>query len=134
VLVGDEVQTLSGPDGSVLSRLPVPAEGTDVDQTTVDAVSLIRVGGTVTALDASTGAALWEAPASGLPAPAGAVTEDDEPAALVLPDERGFATRDPASGAELDRFAVSGLPGGGAVAGVGPVVVVRLDDRVLGYR
>jgi outer membrane protein assembly factor BamB len=134
VLVGDEVQTLSGPDGAVLARLPVPAGTTDVEQETFGTVSLVRVGGTVSALDASSGAALWEAPAIGLPMASGAVKDADSPAALVLPDAEGLSSRDPATGAELDRYAVSGLPGGGTASVIGPVVVLRLDDRVRGYR
>jgi outer membrane protein assembly factor BamB len=134
VLVGDEVQTLAGPDGSVLSRLPVPAGVTDVEQTTVEAVSLVRVGDTVTAVDTSSGASLWQTTAAGLPAASEALTEDDAPSAFVLPDGSGFSSRDPATGAEIDRSAVPRPPAGGTVAQIGPVVVLRLDDRVLGYR
>jgi outer membrane protein assembly factor BamB len=133
VLVGDEVQTLAGPDGSVLARLPVAA-GADVEQVTVDSVSLLRVDGRVSALDASSGEALWEAPATGLPAASGAVDDANTPPGLVLPDAEGFSSRDPATGAELDRFAVADLPGGGTSSVIGPVVVLRLDGRVLGYR
>jgi outer membrane protein assembly factor BamB len=134
VLVGDEVQTLSGPDGSVLARLPVPAGTTDVEQETFDSVSLVRIGGAVSAVDASTGAALWTALATGLPAPSGSVEEADAPAALVLPDAEGFSSRDPVTGAELARFGAPGVPAGGSASVIGPVVVLRLDDRVLGYR
>jgi outer membrane protein assembly factor BamB len=134
VLVGDEVQTLAGPDGSVLARLPVPAGTTDVEQETFDSVSLVRIGGAVSAVDASTGAALWTAPATGLPAPSGSVEEADAPAALVLPDAEGFSSRDPVTGAELARFGAPGVPAGGNASVIGPVVVLRLDDRVLGYR
>jgi outer membrane protein assembly factor BamB len=134
LLVGDEVQTLAGPDGSELARLPVPAGTTDVEQTTVGSVSLVRIEGTVSALDTSSGAALWQAPAIGLPVASAAPKDADRPAALVLPDEQGFSSRDPATGTELERFAVAGLPSGGTVSGIGPVVLLRLDDRVLGYR
>jgi outer membrane protein assembly factor BamB len=133
VLVGDEVQILAGPDGSMLARLPVPTEATDVEQATFGAVSLVRVDGTVSVLDASTGAALWEAPATGLPA-SGAGKDADDPATLVLPDEDGFSSREPATGGEVDRFPVSGVPAGGTASVIGPVVVLRLDGRVLGYR
>jgi outer membrane protein assembly factor BamB len=129
VLVGDEVHTLAGPDGGVLARLP--AGTTDVEQRTVGTVSLVRVGGTVSALDASSGAALWEAAATGLPAGSGGV---DDAGPLVLPGGEGFTARDAATGAELDRFPVPGLPAGGTASAIGPVVVLRLDDRVLGYR
>jgi outer membrane protein assembly factor BamB len=133
VLVGDEVQTLAGPDGGVLARLPV-ATGADVEQATVGSISLLRVDGTVSALDASSGAALWEVPATGLPAESGAVVDANTPTGMVLPDEQGFSSRDPATGAELERFAVAGLPDGGSSSVFGPVAVLRLDGRVLGYR
>jgi outer membrane protein assembly factor BamB len=134
VLVGDEVQTLSGPDGSVLARLPVPSGTADVEQETFGSVSLVRVDGTVSAVDASTGAALWTAPATGLPAPSVTVQEAEAPTALVLPDGEGFSSRDPVTGTELARFAAPRVPAGGTASVVGPVVVLRLDDRVLGYR
>jgi outer membrane protein assembly factor BamB len=134
LLVGDEVQTLAGPDGSLLGRLPVPGGTTDVEQATVGPVSLVRVGGTVSAVDTASGAVLWEAAATGLPAASGAVDDADSPATTVLPDGEGFSSRDPATGAELARFAVAGLPSGGFASAIGPVVVLRLDDRVVGYR
>jgi outer membrane protein assembly factor BamB len=130
VLVGDEVHTLAGPDGSVLARQTVPAGATEIEQTTVGTVSLVRVDGTVSAVDTSSGAVLWEAPAAGLPAASAADTD----AVVVLPDQNGFSSREPATGAELDRFAASGVPSGGTASVIGPVVVLRLDDRVLGYR
>jgi outer membrane protein assembly factor BamB len=133
VLVGDEVQTLAGTDGSLLSALRVTA-GAEVEQTTVGSVSLVRVDGTVSAIDALSGTALWESPATGLPAASGAVEDPEAPALLVLPDADGFSVRDPATGAELDRFAVTDLPDNGAASVIGPVAVLRLDDRVLGYR
>jgi outer membrane protein assembly factor BamB len=131
VLAGDEVLTLSGPDGSVLSELPVPAGTTDVEQETLGEVSLVRVGDTVSALDAATGAGRWEAPATGLPEASAAAGGAD---GLLVPDADGFARRDPATGEELDRSAVTGLPAGGTASVAGPVVVLRLDDRVVGYR
>jgi outer membrane protein assembly factor BamB len=133
VLVGDEVQTLAGTDGSLLSGLP-GAAGAEVEQATVGSVSLVRVDGTVSAVDALSGTALWEATATGLSAASGAVEDPDAPALLVLPDGDGFSVRDPTTGAELDRFAVNGLPDGGAASVIGPVAVLRLDDQVLGYR
>jgi outer membrane protein assembly factor BamB len=133
VLVGDEVQTLAGTDGSLLSGLP-GAAGAEVEQATVGSVSLVRVDGTVSAVDALSGTALWEATATGLSAASGAVDDANSPPGLVLPDEEGFSSRDPATGAELDRFAVAGLPGGGTASVIGPVAVLRLDDQVLGYR
>ena len=134
VLVGDEVQTLAGPDGTELARTPVPGTTTDVEQSTVGSVSLLRVGGTVTALDTASGARLWEAPGTGLPVAAPAPKDPTRPVPLVLPDAGGFSFRDPGTGAESARSAVTGLPPGGTASVVGPVVVLRMDDRVLAHR
>jgi outer membrane protein assembly factor BamB len=134
VLVGDEVQTLAGPDGAELSRLPVPGGTTDVEQSTVGTVSLVRIGGTVSALDTVSRARLWEAPGIGLPVATPAPKDPTRPAPLVLPDAEGFSFRDPATGAESARSAVTGLPPAGTASVVGPVVVLRLDDGVLGHR
>ena len=133
IRVGDEVQTLTGPDGAELSRLPVPEGTTDVRQVTAGTVSLVRTDAVVTALDTSSGAALWEAPGVGLPVTAAGPKDAARPAPILLPDEQGFSSRDPLTGAELGRSAVEGLPSGGAASAVGPVVVLRLDDRVLAY-
>jgi outer membrane protein assembly factor BamB len=134
VLAGDEVLTLAGSDGTVLAGLAVPAGTTDVEQVTVDSTSLVRLDGKVCALDASSGAELWTAPATGLPAASGAVKDPDAPAGLVLPDEGGFSARDPVTGAETARWAVDGLPADGSASVIGPVVVLRLEERVVGYR
>jgi hypothetical protein len=134
VLVGDEVQTLAGPDGAELARLPVPEGTADVAQVTVGAVSLVRIGGTVAALDSASGARVWQAPAIGLPVAPASPTDPARPAPLVLPDADGFSFRDPATGAESARSTVAGLPPGGHASVIGPVVVLRLDDRVLGHR
>ena len=50
------------------------------------------------------------------------------------PAQAGFVFRDPATGAELGRSEVPGLPEGGAAAPVGDAVVYRLPDRVAGFR
>ncbi len=133
VLVDDAVQTLAGSDGSELARLPAPARS-DVEQVTVGGVSLVRTGGTVSALDTTSGATLWAAPAVGLPVTAAGPEDAARPDPIVLPDEQGFSFRDPVTGAELGRSAVSGLPPSGTASVIGPVVVLRLDDRVLGHR
>ncbi|MGY1804768.1 PQQ-binding-like beta-propeller repeat protein [Blastococcus sp. SYSU D00922] len=134
VLVGDEVQTLAGPDGAELGRLPVPADVTDVEQVSVGTVSLVRIGGTVTALDTASGAFLWEAPAIGLPVGSPPPKDPARPPALVLPDADGFSFRDPFTGTESARSAVADLPPAGTASAIGTVVLLRLDDRVLGYR
>jgi outer membrane protein assembly factor BamB len=135
VVVGDEFQALAAGNGSVVHTLPVPdgAAGT-VAMRTFDAVALVRVGGTLSALDTDSGAVLWDAPATGLPAEPTLVKDDRSAAALLVPTEDGFVHRDPVTGAELGRSEVSGLPAGGVAFGVGPAVVYRFPDRVLGYR
>ncbi|SFD97176.1 outer membrane protein assembly factor BamB family protein [Blastococcus tunisiensis] len=133
VRVGAAVHTLSGPDGTELARQPVAPATADVDQVTVGSVSLVRIGGVVTARDTASGAALWEAPATGLPVDPG--TKDAaRPGRLVLPDPAGFSVRDLLTGAELSRSAAGAPPRGGTAATVGPAVVLRADERVLGYR
>jgi hypothetical protein len=62
------------------------------------------------------------------------VKDPDAPAGLVLPDEGGFSARDPVTGAETARWAVDGLPADGSASVIGPVVVLRLEERVVGYR
>ncbi|TFV66340.1 UNVERIFIED_ORG: hypothetical protein E4P37_06485 [Bacillus sp. AZ43] len=131
VRVGGEVRTLSGPDGAVLATHPLPEGATDVDQATAGTVSLLRVGGTVTATDVASGAWLWEAAATGLPVS----TVMAEPGApLLLADADGVVSRDPATGAETSRVTTAELAPGGSVSVVGPVVLVRSDDRVTGHR
>jgi outer membrane protein assembly factor BamB len=129
VLVGDEVQVLASGDGALMNRRPA---GADVEQVAAANVVLLRVGDTLSALDTTSGAVVWESPAIGLPA-APAVSKDGS-APLLVPEEGGFVHRDASTGAETGRSTVDGLPGGGVATAVGPVVVYRLDDRVLGFR
>jgi outer membrane protein assembly factor BamB len=131
VLVGDEVQALAAADGTLRQRLRAAG---DVQQLTSGAVTLFRTGDMLSALDVSSGTPLWEAPAIGLPSAPIPDKDDATPDVLLVPDEDGFAHRDPATGAELARSAAGDLPAGGVATGVGPVVVYRLPDRVLGYR
>jgi outer membrane protein assembly factor BamB len=126
VLLGDEVQALTAADGAVLQRLSVAA-GDQVQLRTTATRSMVRVGGTLTALDGTSGAVVWTAPAVGVPTAESATT-------VLVPDAGGFAHRDSATGAELARSAVTDLPPGGVASAVGSTVVYRLPDRVLGYR
>jgi outer membrane protein assembly factor BamB len=135
VLVGDEVQALAAQDGALRQRLPADGNRVgDVQQLTSGAVTLIRTGGTLAALDASSGTPLWESPAIGLPSAPVPDKDEATPDVLLVPDEDGFARRDPATGAELGRSSADDVPAGGVATGVGPVVVYRTADRVLGYR
>jgi outer membrane protein assembly factor BamB len=134
VLVGDEVQALSGDDGGLLHTLPVSGDADGAQQRSAGTVSLILAGGTLSALDESTGSLLWEAPALGMPAAPDPVKPVLGQAVLLVPDEGGFTHRNALTGAELDRSSVPGLPAGGVATAVGPLVVHRLPDRVAGYR
>jgi hypothetical protein len=128
------VQLLSPTDGAVLGRLPVP-DGTDDVQvgSTLSAV-LVRIGGALSAVDPTTGTVRWEVPATGLPAaPIAAGKDARSPAVLLVPHDGGFAHRDPDTGAELARSDVADVPAGGLATAIGPVVVLRLPDRVLAY-
>jgi hypothetical protein len=125
---------LAAADGTVASRLPVPEGTDDVRQRAAGTVALILVGGTLSALDATSGTPLWETAATGLPAGPDAVEGADDRAPLLVPEADGFVHRDPGTGSELDRSAATGVPAGGVASEIGPVVVYRLPDRVLGYR
>lgn len=132
VVVDDEFHGLAAEDGAVLQRLPVPDGAAEsVQQVAAGPVALVRIGGTLTALDAASGSVLWSAPALGLPS---APEPGTEAAALAVPEKAGFVLRDPAGGTELGRSEVPGLPEGGAAAIVGDAVVLRLPDRVAGFR
>jgi outer membrane protein assembly factor BamB len=131
VVVGDELQVVSPADGAVLRTLPVAG---GVGQAQLGTVGLFWTGDTVHALEAATGALLWEAPAVGLPTDGQLTKQPDRAAPLVLATPEGFVQRDAVTGSELGRSRVTGLTPGGTVATVGPVLVYRLDDRVLGFR
>jgi outer membrane protein assembly factor BamB len=135
VLVDGEVQALSAEDGAVLTRLPLTGDAADVQAGTAGDLTLVRVDDTLVALQPATGATVWTTPALGLPGPP--VPDGKEtrsPTALLVPEDGGFVRRDPATGAELGRIEVENLASGGLSEAVGPVVVLRLPDRVLGYR
>ncbi|WP_245161207.1 PQQ-binding-like beta-propeller repeat protein [Blastococcus sp. CT_GayMR16] len=132
LLVDGEVQALTPADGTVLARLPVP-EGADVQVGPAGTVTLVRVDGRLLGLDA-TGATLWDLPALGLPAAPGIDKDTRGPAALLVPEDGAFVQRDPTTGAALGRSEAADLPEDGVATSIGPVVVLRLPDRVLGYR
>ena len=128
LLADGEVQALASADGGVLASLPV-APGADVQVGAAGALTLVRIDAVVTALDATSGGTVWSASATGLPtsvAPA--------PRTVVLPDGDAFVRRDPTTGAEVARSTAPTLPAGGTATEVGPVVVLRLPERVLAYR
>ncbi len=132
-VAGDTLLVHGPDDGTPLQELPLPAgDGSDdrVLQTGAGDVALVWARGTLWALDAAGGAPRWQLPARGLPAgdPGGTG------AAVWVPESDGFVLRDPATGAETGRAGVDGgLPAGGPTSVVGPVLVYRLPDRVLGF-
>jgi outer membrane protein assembly factor BamB len=131
VAVGGEVQVHAAADGVVLTRRPAPDR---VEQRTAGGVPFLLVDGELSALDPASGATLWSTPAIGLPTASSADKDADGRAFLLVPEADGFVRRDPATGAELGRSTVTDVPEGGLAAFLGPVVVYRLDDRVLAYR
>ena len=131
VLVDGEVEALSPADGTVLTSLP---GSDDVQVGSAGPVTLVRVDGRLHALDGTSGASLWDVPSLGLPTPPPAAKDDRTPAALLVPEDGAFVQRDPTTGAELGRSTAADLPDGGTATQVGPVVVLRLPERMLGYR
>ena len=66
------------------------------------------------------------------PARAAAPVETGE--VVVVPTADGFVRIDPLTGLELGQITAAGIPSDGVATVVGPVVVLRLDDGVRGYR
>lgn len=131
LLADGEVQALAPADGSVLATRPVPA-GADVQVGASGALTLVRIGGELAALDATSGAAAWTVPATGLPTGTAATSaRGTQP--LVVPDGDGFVRRDPTTGAEVGRSTAPVDADGGTATAVGPVVVLRLPDRVVAF-
>ena len=135
LLVDGEVQAFAPSDGSVLARVAAPGPAGGVQAGDAGALTLVRAGGRLTALDGS-GATAWSVPALGLPSAGGTGGGKDArgPTELVVPEDGAFVRRDRASGAEVARSAAGDVPDGGIATQVGPIVVLRLPDRVLAYR
>jgi outer membrane protein assembly factor BamB len=137
VVVGDSLLVHSGVDGAVLQDLPLPQGASDSEvlhQAGAGDLALVWVRGTLLALDGTTGTVRWEVPAVGLPAVGAVSAAPPGVASVLVPEDDGFVRRDLATGAEAGRSAADGLAPGGRASVVGPVVVYRLPDRVLGYR
>jgi outer membrane protein assembly factor BamB len=129
VRAADEVRLFASADGVLLTTLPAGPDPAP-RQTAVPAAVLLSVDRRLVALDPTTGRQLWDAPATGLPGD----PLDDEERVLPVPDGDAVVSRDATTGDEVGRSTVEGLPAGGTATVVGGTIVLRLDDRVLGYR
>jgi outer membrane protein assembly factor BamB len=133
LLAGDQLQLFSVSDGTPLPAQTVPAGDAGLLQTVVGDTALVWARGTASAVDPSTGAVRWSVPALGLPAVGDAGKATLGLTSVLVPEDGALVRRDVATGAEQDRSSVTGaLPPGGVTEVVGPAVVYRLPDRVIG--
>ena len=130
LLADGQVQALSSTDGAVRAALPVPA-GADVQVGAAAGLTLVRIDGQLTALDGTSATATWSVPARGLPTTVTGTTAARDPQSVLVPEDGAFVRRDAATGAELGRSHAPAVTPGGTATQVGPVVVLRLPDRVL---
>ena len=128
VRIGAEVRLFASEDGAQRAALPVEPDEAAA-QTAAAGLTLVRTGGVLSAIDPATGGIRWSVPADGLPAPAPVETGE-----VVVPTSEGFVRIDALSGLELGRLTASDVPADGVATVVGPVVVLRLDEGVRGYR
>jgi outer membrane protein assembly factor BamB len=140
VVAGDALLVHRPDDGAQLQELALPAatdggaEGDPVLQAGVGDVALVWARGTLSALDGTTGAQLWQVPALGLPTASAVAKGEVGRAGVWVPESGGLVLRDTATGAETARVAVEdALEPGGRAAVVGPVLVYALPDRVAGW-
>jgi hypothetical protein len=118
----------------VLAGLPATGAAEDVQAGDAGALTLVRADDQLTALDA-TGATAWAVPALGLPTSGGSGKDAREATELLVPEDGAFVRRDTVTGVELGRSAIDDdVPDRGIATTVGPVVVLRLPDRILTYR
>ncbi|MCV2488641.1 PQQ-binding-like beta-propeller repeat protein [Geodermatophilus sp. YIM 151500] len=139
LVVGDSLLVHAGVDGTLLRTVPLPAAGADpateaLQQAGIADLALVWARGRLFVLEEATGAVRWQGPARGLPSVREVAEAVPGAATVLVPEEGGFVRRDVATGEEVERLAVDDLPDGGRTSVVGPVVVYRLTDRVLGYR
>jgi outer membrane protein assembly factor BamB len=140
VVVEDRLEVHAAENGDVLQTYDLPAVDEDpatetLHQAGMGSAALVWVRGTLWVLDESTGEALWSGEAVGLPTVEDAAQVAPGAASVLVPEEDGFVLRDLATGDEVERLPVDGgLEAPGRTSEVGPVVVYRLPDRVIGYR
>ena len=90
VVVGSEIQLLSGEDGALLGSLPA---ADDAQMTSAGVAALLCVDGTLHAFDPGSGERLWETPALGLPAAPRSRSRATAPASSRCPRRRVRAAR-----------------------------------------
>ena len=140
VVVDDRLEVHAAENGDVLQTYDLPAADEDpatetLHQAGMGSVALVWVRGTLRVLDESTGEELWSRASAGLPTVEDAAQVAPGAASVLVPEEDGFVLRDLATGDEVERLPVDGgLEAPGRTQVVGPVVVYRLPDRVIGYR
>ena len=140
VVVEDRLEVHSAETGDVLQTYDLPASDEDpatetLSQAGMGSAALVWARGTVWVLDGSTGETLWSRAAVGLPSVQDVAQVVPDAANVVVPEADGFVRRDLATGEETGRMPVDGgLTAPGRAAVLGPVVVYRLPDRVVGYR
>ena len=140
VVVDDRLEVHAAENGDVLQTYDLPAVDDDpaaetLHQAGIGSLALVWARGTVWALEEVGGETLWSGPAVGLPSVQDVAQVAPGAASVLVPEEDGFVRRDLATGDEVERLPVEGgLGAPGRTSVVGPVVVYRLPDRVIGYR
>ena len=132
LLADGEVQALASADGAVLA-LPARVPATS-RWASAGALTLVRVGRPAGRARRHRAPLPGRSPHSACRVRRPSRRTPAAPPALLVPEDGAFVRRDPATGGELGRSAAEDLPAGGLATTVGPVVVLRLPDRVLAYR
>jgi outer membrane protein assembly factor BamB len=138
---GGELLLFRGDSGAPLPTVALPELDPPADTDAPPAAAegsnalVVWARGATLALDAADGRLLWSVRSQGLPAVAAGKLLDAVDPPVLVPEEGAVVARDVRTGVEIRRMTVdAGIPAGGRAATVGPVVVYRLADRVLGYR
>jgi outer membrane protein assembly factor BamB len=126
------VQLYAAADGVPLGR-PVPGAGPALVRGVGDDL-LVLADGTLSAVGQDTGTVRWSTPATGLPGGVADGKQLGAEAPVPVPEEGAVVLRDLATGGEVSRSTADGLPAGGLATVAGPVVVLQLTDRVVGFR
>ncbi|MGK5115231.1 MULTISPECIES: PQQ-binding-like beta-propeller repeat protein [unclassified Geodermatophilus] len=127
----DGVHLLAAGDGTPVGN---PLPGTAARMTGLGDTALVLADGELSAVDQTTGALRWQVPATGLPSGAAAGKLLSPVTAVPVPEGGTVVLRDLATGDELGRTTVAGLPADALVTVAGPVVVAGEPDRVVASR